>query len=192
MLNVLLMWFLKHDLLKEYFQVELTRAKESISWRRLPSWMIMCRLKFAMFGSSLSLPPLVVGGELLCESVGQADLLLDHFDSKNSRKSVNLPFTCHHSLSLTTFAFRSSEVGRLLWYLDPYCGIDPLGMYPHFLKRTADYAHILRHTVVFRRLVRLGSFPGLRETGQCHLNSKKSSVLLCCQLLTDFQNISIV
>ena len=42
--------------------------------------------------------------------------------------------------------------------LDPYGGIDPLGMFPLFLKRTADVtAH--RLSVVFRRLVRLGSFP---------------------------------
>ena len=42
--------------------------------------------------------------------------------------------------------------------LDPYGGTDQLGMYPLFLKRTADVmAH--RLSVVFRRLVDLGSFP---------------------------------
>ena len=41
--------------------------------------------------------------------------------------------------------------------LDPYRGTEPLGMFSVFLKRTADVmAH--RFTVVFRRLVRLGSF----------------------------------
>ena len=40
-------------------------------------------LKSAVFGSSSSLPPLVgPGGGLVCESVGKADLLSDHFDSK--------------------------------------------------------------------------------------------------------------
>ena len=39
-------------------------------------------LKSAVFGSSTSLPPLVSeGGGLVCESVGKADLLSDHFDS---------------------------------------------------------------------------------------------------------------
>ena len=39
--------------------------------------------KSAVFGSSSSLPPLVSeGGGLLCESVGKANLLSDHFDSK--------------------------------------------------------------------------------------------------------------
>ena len=72
-------------------------------------------LKSAVFGSSFSLPPLVsdVGG-LVCESVGKADLLSDHLDSKQSREAVELPLTCHPSPSFTTFAFRSSEVRRLL------------------------------------------------------------------------------
>ena len=62
--------------------------------------------------------------------------------------------------------------------LDPYGGTDPLGMFPLFLKRTADVMapitsayyglsdqHIMVETlhyglsVVFRRLVRLGSVP---------------------------------
>ena len=39
-------------------------------------------LKSAVFGSSSSLPPLISeGGGLVCESVGKADLLSDHFDS---------------------------------------------------------------------------------------------------------------
>ena len=96
-------------------------------------------LKSAVFGSSSSLTPLISeGGGLVCESVGKADLLSDHFDSKQSREAVDLPLTCHSSPSLTTFAFRSSEVRRLLLYLDPYGGTDPLGMFPLFLKRTAD------------------------------------------------------
>ena len=55
-----------------------------------------------------------------------------------SREAVDLPLTCHPSPSLTTFAFRSSEVRRLMLDLDPYGGTDPLGMFPLFLKRTAD------------------------------------------------------
>ena len=96
-------------------------------------------LKSAMFGSSLSFPAFVGGGGgLVCESVGKADRLSDHFGSKQSRESVDLPLTCHQSPSLTTFAFRSSEVMRLLLYLDPYGGIEALGMFPRFFKRAAD------------------------------------------------------
>ena len=94
----------------------------------------------------------------MCEWVGKADLLSDHFDSKQSRESVDLLVTCHPSPSLITFAFRSSEVKRLLLDLDPYGVTDPLGMFPLFLKRTADIL-APRLSVVFRRLLRLGSFP---------------------------------
>ena len=65
-------------------------------------------LKSAVFGSSSTLPPPVSkGGRLVCESIGKADLLSDHFDSKQSREAVHLPLTCHPSPSLTTYAFRS-------------------------------------------------------------------------------------
>ena len=103
-------------------------------------------------------PPLVrEGGGVVCESVDKADLLSDHFDSRQSREAVDLPLTCHPSPSLTTFAFRSSEVRRPLLVLDPYGGTDPLGMFHLFPKRTADVmAHL---SVVFWRLVRLSSFP---------------------------------
>ena len=93
----------------------------------------------------------------MCESVGKADLLSDHFDSKQSRVAVDLPLTCHPSPSLATFAFRSSEVRRLMLDLDPYGGTDPLGMFSLFLKRPAGVM-APRLSVVFRRLVRLGSF----------------------------------
>ena len=116
-------------------------------------------LKFAVFGSSSSLPPLVgPGGGLVCESVGKADLLSDHFDTKQCRESVDLLVTCHPSPSLITFAFRPSEFKRLLLDLDPYGESDPLGMFPLFLKRTADVL-APRLSVVFRRLLRLGSLP---------------------------------
>ena len=69
-------------------------------------------IKSAVFGSSSSLPLLVgVGGGLVCESVGKADLLSDHFDSKQSREAVDLMLTCHPSPSLTTFALRSRRSG---------------------------------------------------------------------------------
>ena len=52
----------------------------------------------------------------------------------------------------------SREVRRLLLDLDPYGGTDPLGMFQPFLKRNADVM-APRLSVVFRRLVPLGSFP---------------------------------
>ena len=112
-----------------------------------------------MFGSCSSLHPFESeGGGLLCESVGKADLLSDRFESKQSKEAVDLRLTCHPSPSLTTFAFRSSEVRRLLFTLNPYGGTDQFGAFPRFLKRTADVM-APRLSVVFRWLVRLGSFP---------------------------------
>ena len=46
---------------------------------------------------------------------------------------------------------------RLLLDLDSYGDTDPLGMFPPFLKWTTDVLGP-RLTVVFRRLLRLGSF----------------------------------
>ena len=110
-------------------------------------------LKSAVFGTCSSLPPLVNEGDgLVCESVGKADLLSDHFDSKQSREAVDLPLTCHPSPSLTTFVFRLREIRRLLLNLGPYGGTDPLGLFRLFLKRTADVM-APRFSVVFRRLV---------------------------------------
>ena len=51
-----------------------------------------------VFGSSSLLPPIVSeGGGLVCESVGKADLLSDHFDRKQNSEAVDLPLTCHPS-----------------------------------------------------------------------------------------------
>ena len=123
-----------------------SEAKHQFSVRNIDVLMIVqsphkwwSTLKSAVFHSTSSLPPLVgPGGRLVCESVGKADLLSNHFDSKQSRESVDLLITFHLSPSIITFAFRSSGVKRLLLDLDPYGGTDPLGMFPLVLKRTAD------------------------------------------------------
>ena len=48
-----------------------------------------------VFGSSSSLPPLISeGGGLVCELIGKADLLSDHFDSKQSREAANWGVNC--------------------------------------------------------------------------------------------------
>ena len=101
-------------------------------------------LKSDVLGLSSSLPPLVGGGGgLVCESVGKADLLPDHFDGKKSKESVDVPLACHPSPRLTTFAFRSREVRHLLLDLDLYMGTHPLSMFYLFLKRTADVMEVL-------------------------------------------------
>ena len=89
-----------------------------------------------MFDSSSTLPPLVSrGGGLVYVSVGNADVLLDHFDSKESREFVDLQLTFLPSFCLVTFAFLSSAVRRLMLDLDPYGGTDPLCMFPLFSEK---------------------------------------------------------
>ena len=60
-------------------------------------------LKSAALGSSSSLPPIFSeSGGLVCESVGKADLLSDHFESSSpAMEADDLPLTCHPSPSLT-------------------------------------------------------------------------------------------
>ena len=137
-----------------------------------------------MFGSSSdsSLPLLIgEGGGLVCESVGKAEMLSAHFDGKQYRDPVDLPSTCHPSQSLTTFAFRSREVKRLLLDLDSYGGIDPLRMFPLFLKKTTV---VLAPSlaVVFRRLLRLSIAFLFAGKWLMSLNSKGSTFLLSIQL----------
>ena len=55
-------------------------------------------------------------------------MLSAHFNGQQSRVPVDLPSTCHPSPSLTTFAFRSRELIRLLLNFESYGGTDPLGM----------------------------------------------------------------
>ena len=125
------------------------------------------------------MPPLVSeGGGLVCESVGKADLLSDHFNSKQFREAADLPLTCDPTPSLTAFDFRWREVRRLLLDLDPYPGTDPLGMFPLFLKRTADVM-APRLSVVFRWLVRMGSFlPCWRQANVTPISNGPHPLLL--------------
>ena len=74
---------------------------------------------------------------------------------------------------------------HLLLDLDPYGGTDPLGMFPLFLKRTADVM-APRLSVVFQRLVRLGSFPA------CWRQANITPIPKGKPLPTNFHNISIV
>ena len=129
----------------------------------------------------------------MCESVGKAVLLSDHFDCEQFRETVDLPLTCHPSPSFTTFAFRSSEVRHILLDLDPYGGTDPLGMFPLFLKGTADVMAPLL-SVVFRRLVRLGSFPACwRQTNVTPIpKSPPSSSVATYRLISITSLLSMV
>ena len=86
-----------------------------------------------MLGSCLSHPMHISrDGELVCKSVGRVDLLLDHFDSKQSRvccsAATYMPFiswSCHHCLHI-----RQHKL-----VMDPYSGTDLVVMFHHCVKR---------------------------------------------------------
>ena len=140
------------------------------------------------------MPPLVGrGGGLVCVSVGTGDLLSDRFDDKQSREFVDMPLTCHPTPSIIIFAFKSNEVKCLKLEFGPYGGTDPFGMFPLFLRRTADVL-TPSHTVVFRRLLRLGSFPACGRQANVTTISKchHLPLLPISKFPTDFHNSSVV
>ena len=116
------------------------------------SWLCLARVRTCLF------PILLGGGGLVWEGAVKAEMLSAHFDGKQSMDPIDLPFTWNPSTSLTTYPFRSREVGRLLLDLYSYGGTEPVSMFRLFLKSTAVVL-ATRLAVVFRRLIRLGSFP---------------------------------
>ena len=98
-------------------------------------------------------PHVGVGSVQVCESVGKADLLSDHFNIKQCTESVYLLLTCHSFARLITFSFRTSEVRRLLLGLYPYGGTSQLDRLPLVLKKTDDLSP--RLSVLFWRFLRL-------------------------------------
>ena len=124
----------------------------------------------------------------------------------SSLEVFHLSLTCHPSPSLFTFVVRSGQrdniahsyctlrvtqyVRHLLLDLEPYGGTDPFGMFPHFLKRTADvlapilvlYIGGLFVWVVYRHARDRPMSPQFRKVHRPP----------CCQLPTDFHNFSIV
>ena len=111
-------------------------------------------LKSAVFGLSSSLTPLVGGvGGLVCELVGWADLLSDHFDSKQCRSHLIRRSLAIHLLDLPpTFAYRSREVGCHLLDFDPVGGIP---------KHWVCFLFFLRELVMFLPPVLVQCFGGL-------------------------------
>ena len=93
-------------------------------------------LMSAVFGLSSSLPSLVGGGGgLLCESVGKAHLLSDHFDESSPGSLL----ICHSLRLRDLIPLPSGRVrSGISLDLDPYGGTNQLCMFLLFLKRTAD------------------------------------------------------
>ena len=139
------------------------RLKENLENVRQPhKWW--SSLKSAVFGSNSNIPPLLSpGGSLVTDPKAKAELLLAHFNGKQSAKILTLPSTCDPIVSFSAFAFRSKEVLSILQGLDEYGGTDPLGHFPLFFKKVAT-ALAPKLSVIFRFLIRKGSFPACWRT----------------------------
>ena len=78
-------------------------------------------LKTALFGVDVAVPPLLrLDGSLSYCRKEKAALFADVFDSKQSNNSLTMPQSCFPEAKLTTFAFTSGEVKKLLLELHPY------------------------------------------------------------------------
>ena len=88
-------------------------------------------------------------------SAEQTSLLDSQFYSKQCREQFVTPLSCFPQSSCNSFAFRTLA---LLLDLDDGGGLDPLFVFPLFLKMVADII-APKSSVIFRGLIHLGSFP---------------------------------
>ena len=139
---------------REYF----ARCKEKLG-NSVSSHAWWRTLKESVFGVASSIPPLFRrGGGLAFHPQEKAELLSDVFDGKQSRETLDLPPTCSIRPKLTSFAFRSREVLRLLSDLDSQGGTDPLGFFPLFFRKVAIVL-APKLSIIFRSLIKDGCFP---------------------------------
>ena len=129
----------------------------------------------------------------MCELVGKADLLSDHFDSKQSREAVDLSLTCNfcNFMQLPLMGAPTHWVCSAEFLAQWARTADVLALLMG--GKTADASHST-NSVVLRRLVRLDSSPVCwRQANVTPIpKGPPSTVLFCCQLPTDFHNISIL
>ena len=128
-------------------------------------------LKTALFGVDVAVPPLFrPDGSLTHCPKETTALFADVFDSKQSNDCLTMPESCFPEAELTTFAFCSGEVKKLLLKLDPYGGAGPAGIFPLFFIKTANYL-----ATVLRKLVRVGGFSMCWRVGNITLVPKSDS-----------------
>ena len=144
-------------------------------------------LKSALFGVDDGMPPLLKpDGPLTHCPKEKATLFANVFDGKQSDEVLTLPQSCHPEAKLTTIAFRSREIERLMLELDPYGGSGPDGIFPLFFIKTAHFL-APKIAVIFRKLTRVGKF-SLCWTRANITSTSKSVTAGSCP--SDYQPIS--
>ena len=115
-------------------------------------------LKTALFSVDVAVPPLLrpIGSLTHCPKE-KAALFADVFDVKQSNDSLSMPQSCFPEAELTTFAFHSGEIKKLLLELDPYVGTAPDGIFLLFFVKTANYL-APKISTVLRKLFGIGGF----------------------------------
>ena len=104
------------------------------------------------------MPPLLKpDGSLTHCPKEKATLFANVFDGKQSDEVLSLPQSCHPEAKLTTIAFRSREIERLMLDLGPYGGSGPDGIFSLFFIKTAHFL-APKIAVIFRKLTRVGKF----------------------------------
>ena len=98
------------------------------------------------------------GGGLVVAPAEKASLLGSQFGSKQCREQFVTPLFCFPQSRCNSLDFLSSVLLRLLLDLDTYARVDPVGVFPLFLKKVADIIAPKR-SIIFCKLIRLGSFP---------------------------------
>ena len=102
----------------------------------------------------------------------------DVFDIKQSNNSLTVPQSCFPEAELTTFAFRSGEVKKLLLELDPYGGAEPNDIFPLFFVKTANYV-APKISTVLRKLAIIGGFSMCWRVGNITMVPKSGSANSC-------------
>ena len=96
------------------------------------------------------------GGGLVVAPAEKASLLGSQFESKQCYDQFVTPLSYFSQSRCNSVAFRTPVLLRLL-DLDTYGGVDPLGLFPLFLKMVVDIIASNR-SKIFRILILLGPF----------------------------------
>ena len=94
------------------------------------------QLKSTVFGSDSCAGTVIdSGGSLISDPKAKAEVLSQFFDGKQCRDKISVPLSCHSKPKLTSIAFRSRDLCKILSDLDEQGGTDPHVIFPMFLKK---------------------------------------------------------
>ena len=139
-------------------------------------------LKTALFGVDVAVPPLLRPDGFLAHCPKEKAALFAHvFDSKQSNNSLIMSQSCFPEAELTTFAFCSGEVKKLLLVLDPYGSAGPDAFFLCSLLAP-------KISTVLPKLVRTGGFSMCWRVGNITPVSKSGCTNSCP---SDYRPITI-